>query len=290
MFYIYDVFDKSSSYRAKDLYVYPNYDRFNISGNVMSCGYREVNSITIGVFDSSDGVTEYYTVVDLLNLVARTGVEIKGMRIDYYANVRKGLTKTPNCLEAIKCAAFIGRLADNSKDYVRNLAKQKLVNGIEISSEGVLLSSIHNLIKGDTLEIPKEVRRLSFGFIPSNEVKGVKRVIVYNTFNFKDSYNVRSLSYLCENCNKLIIVGDFHLTPTLFKILTVDMFVTGKLSVGSFSKYMKDIATIGRNNLTAVTKCGEHMKYMIADSSSIYTIDFNNFTVRKQKNNGLVSI
>lgn len=285
MFYIYDIYDKGSSYYAKSLYVYPNYDRFSISGNVMSCGYREIDSITVGVFDSSDGVTEYYTVVDLLNLVARAGVEIKGMRIDYYTNVRKGLTKTPNCLEAIKCAVFIGNLADNSKDYIKNLAKQKLANGVEISSKGVLLSSIRNLIKGDTLEIPKEVRQLSRDCMSDNELKGVKRVIVHNTFNFKDYY----LHYLCRNCNKLIIVGDFHLTPTLFGHLITNIFVTGKLSVSSFSNYMKAISA-RTYSFSLVTKNGNHMIYRVADSSSVYTIDFNNFTVRKQQNNGLVSI
>ena len=275
MFYVYDIYDKDTTYHAECLFVYPHTDKYVKEKNYISCGYKDLNIITVGVFDSNDGVTEYYTVASLLNILAQTGVEIKGVDIRYYANCT---SMRPNNIDAIKKIVIRRALADNSKDFINRIVAQKLVSGVEIGTKGEVMGDISSLIKGDTLEFPREVKSMHYTVF-QNEVNfsNVRNVVVYDTFDFStnNSVSVNFLCRLCERGARLVVKGDLHLTPKLFQVLKADIYVTGQLSMSSFSKMME----LCRHSNSQV---GNRKVYKVADSRNTYTIDFNNYKVTRE--------
>lgn len=288
MFYVYDVYDKDSGYKVKNLHYYPNRDdlNFSCSRDTIICGsLYDISTLSVGVFDSSDGVTEYYFLPNLLKIVEETGIKIKGLTICYYADIK---CCKPTNISCIKSIEIMGSIANNCKDYIRTLSKLKLVNGVEITSEGKLVSPFETFIKGDILEFPKEVKELSRKFIKNNSIpKGVAKIIVSNEFNFKDYGNAMLLGHLCEHPESyLVIDGDFHLTPSIFGHLKTNIFVRGKLTLGNFNRNMKSLSDNQFNPkykyfLRSLQNCGV---FTVSDSRFINIFDFREFKVTKVKN------
>lgn len=168
MFYVCDIYDKGSSYVAKSLRSGIQTSKYAVSAGTIYCSFTDLESIIVCVLDSKDMSTEWYKVIDLVQLIYNYNLEIKGVKF----KISESRKKKFSCYDIsywLRSIYIDVSVADSSDSYLKNVARYKL-SGVNVNENGVLLSINNSSIKNNTLVLPDVVR--SFAYNTSIKLDG----------------------------------------------------------------------------------------------------------------------
>lgn len=287
MFFISDIYDNVTSYHATELVSGGNNRGYRTYKNTIHCELDGLNSILLCVYDSTDNSSEWYSVIDILKLLATTKVSITGVEYQFYAWAVKGHRARPDYLDSLKSLTISVSISNSSKAHVTTIAKMKLL-GVDITTDGTLSCMHDSFVHGDSIILPNEVKYLGHGFYRDSNMYNVKKLVVSDNFCFNDNNTCFQLKQFFKQRLKnavLVIDGDLRVTPSSVYDLKMSMYVRGKLSLGDFKKVMESLSSKSPREYRRFTGLrGEY--FIVADKDYIYTLDFIQYRVLRKANDG----
>lgn len=239
-----------------------------------------IESIKVGVYDTTDNSTEWYDLLGLLKIVESSNVEIDGLKLEYYAKYAKMLIKRPSDIATLKGITIRTTIADTDKKFLPTIAKYKMV-GIDISMDGTLRKFDSRFCKDGVVVLPDGVRAIDFrAFSDFNRRTPLHKLIAGKNLGI---WNIRYFRELFNGGDKNIVVfeDDVYIDIDTFKHIYCNIYSRGTLTHSNFNKLMKKVSTSKYGYLA-------NKKFFLADSKSIYVLDFVNYRTYTTKNDGSI--
>ena len=239
-----------------------------------------VESIKVGVYDTTDNSTEWYDLLGLLKIVESSNVEIDGLKLEYYAKYAKMIIKRPSDLATLKGITIRTTIADVDKKFLPTIAKYKMV-GIDISMDGTLRKFDSRFCKDGVVVLPDEVRDIDLrAFSDFNRRTPLHKLIAGKNLGI---WSINYIRELFNGGDKNIVVfeDDVYIDIDKFKHLYCNIYSRGTLTHSNFNKLIKKVSTSKQGYFA-------NKKFFLADSKSIYVLDFVNYRTYTTKNDGSI--
>lgn len=282
MFYVFDIYNSVAMLHTNSLYASNKIERQVINNKVFKLNLQRLQNITVGVIDTSDMVEEHYSIYELLDIIAKTKVEIGGVRIKF---VDRYLSPSPNNLDTVSSLEIYKSVKDTSRGFFSSMAKLKLVYGIDISLNGELNSIKDSIVSGNKLKIPEGVLSLGYGIIKNGyNLSNIEVLELPSTFNLSDYKSLSVLDYITRNMsrkNKLIIVNDdISITRSLFSKFKCSVHSNKTISVNlkSLNNYLIDKERASKLR-GLKSKFTDSNIFTFSDSTKSYVMDLNNYSI-----------
>lgn len=290
MFYICGVYNKALCryFRRVNL---TNYQRdLCVRRDQLFCMFEGSSNVLIGVFDSTDSSVEWYSVIDLLSIIDSANVEIKGVKIDYYASYKKRGTARPSNTDSMKSCEIDVALANTSIEFRKDIAKNKLL-GVEILEDGTLMNYSPDFCKDGIITLPDEVHYLGRECFNYGNKYPAYMFLVGKNFALSDVWRVsRCLNY--GDKNVVVFQDDITIPVRLFTDIKCNIYTRGTIKYGNFKNLMTKLADNNRGRVYGYWNYRDLIynkrKFFLADSDKICILDFGNFSATIIKNDGQI--
>lgn len=282
MFCICGVYDGSIEKCIREICLQRNILRRNYSRLYETEYYNFdiIESIKVGVYDTTDNSTEWYDLLGLLKIVESSNVEIDGLKLEYYAKYAKMPIKRPSDLATLKRIDIRTTIADADKKFLSTIAKYKMI-GIDISMDGILRKFDSRFCKDGVVVLPDEVRDIDYrAFSGFNRRTPLHKLIAGKNLGI---WSIQYIRELFNGGDKNIVVfeDDVFIDIDKFKHLYCNIYSRGTLTHSNFNKLIKKVSTSKHGYFV-------NKNFFLADSKSIYVLDFVNYRTYTTKNDGSI--
>lgn len=227
MYYVCDIYDtkgrknKYLEIKFSDLYKQSVY---TFSG-VPYCSMESLNRFMIGIYDSSDESIEYYTAGQIVEIIKKFNIDIKGVALNI----------------SITSYIYISvAIVNPSNDLLKDITRNKFL-GIQYMNEAYELIKINKeFIDKDTLIIPEGIKYISNKILEEDNVDpsyfNCTRIKLPDSFDFK--YKLVNLGRLANSSYKrvrdtsdnfIITNKDLIIDKKFFKNTCCSVISSGKI-------------------------------------------------------------
>lgn len=242
-----------------------------------------IESIKVGVYDTTDNSTEWYDLLGLLKIVESSNVEIDGLQLEYYAKYAKMRIKRPSDLVTLKGITIRTTIADTDKKFLPTIAKYKMV-GIDISMDGTLRKFDSRFCKDGVVVLPDEVRDIGYrAFSGFNRRTPLHKLIAGKNLGIWSIQHIIIELFNGGDKNIVVFEDDVYIDVDKFLHLCCNTYSRGTLTHSNFNKLMKKVSS---NPSKYANLRNKH--FFLADSKSIYVLDFVNYRTYTTKNDGSI--